>query len=61
MRKQKETDNLDYQLWNAFKRNPKNEDWYIVPIVIIGTIVAFVAFAGVENVFNVVGQIVANW
>lgn len=61
MRKQKETNHLNYQLWNAFKRDPQNDDWYIVPLLILGALVAFIAFAGVENVFNVLGQVVANW
>lgn len=28
-------------------------DWYIIPLVVLGTIIAFVAFAGIENTFNV--------
>lgn len=35
-------------------------DWYIVPIVIIGTLIAFTAFAGLENTFNVLAQFIGG-
>ena len=36
------------------------QDSYIVPLTIIGTLVAFTAFAGVENVFNVLAQFIGG-
>ncbi len=57
MRKQH---NQGYEIYNAFKRSPIENDWYIVPIVIIGTLIAFTAFAGVENTFNVLAQFIGG-
>ena len=33
-------------------------DWYIVPIVIVGTMIGFTLLAGVENTFNVLAQFI---
>lgn len=57
MRKQH---NQGYEIYNAFKRSPIENDWYIVPLVIIGTVMAFVAYAGVENTFNVMVQFITS-
>lgn len=35
-------------------------DWIIIPIVIVGTIVGFTLFAGVENTFNVLSQFIVG-
>ena len=38
----------------------RENDWYIVPLVILGTLVVFTAFAGVENTFNVMAQFIGG-
>ena len=38
----------------------RENDWYIVPLVIIGTLIAFTAFAGVERTFNVLVTFFTN-
>ena len=35
-------------------------DWYIIPLTITGTLIAFTAFAGVENTFNVMAQFIGG-
>ena len=36
------------------------QDSYIVPLIIIGTLIVFTAYAGVENTFNVLAQFIGG-
>ena len=36
------------------------QDSYIVPLIIIGTLIVFTALAGAENVFNVMAQFIGG-
>ena len=54
--------NVPFELFDPIEieMTTRENDWYIVPIVIIGTLIAFTAFAGVENVFNVMSQFIGG-
>ena len=47
--------NVPFELFDPteIEMGTMQNDWYIVPLVIIGTLVVFTAYAGVENTFNV--------
>ena len=36
------------------------QDSYIIPLVILGTLIVFTAFAGVERTFNVLAQFIGG-
>jgi len=57
MRKQQ---NQGYEIYNTFKRSPIENDWYIIPLVILGTFLAVTLYAGVDLVFNVMVEFIGG-
>jgi hypothetical protein len=52
--------NIDgYDLYTP-QEEPTN-DWYIIPFVILGAIVATIVFLGVDNVIEVVSELIVKW
>lgn len=49
-----------YELYNCFKRDPLENDWYIIPITMVATFIAFVAIVGVERTFNVMVEFITS-
>ena len=54
--------NVPFELFDPteIEMTTRENDWYIVPLVIIGTLVVFTALAGVENTFNVMAQFIGG-
>lgn len=47
-----------YDLYNAFKREPLKDDSYIVWVVVIGAICAFIAFIGADRFIDVMSDFI---
>ena len=54
--------NVPFELFDPaeIEMGTMQNDWYIVPIVIIGTLIVFTAYAGIENTFNVLAQFIGG-
>ena len=54
--------NVPFELFdpNEIEMTTRETDWYIVPIVILGTLIVFTAYAGAENVLNVMAQFIGG-
>ena len=54
--------NVPFELFDPIEieMTTRENDWYIVPIVIVGTMIGFTLLAGVENTFNVLAQFITN-
>ena len=54
--------NVPFELFDPteIEMGTTQTDWYIVPIVIIGTLIVFTAYAGVERTFNVLAQFIGG-
>ena len=52
--------NVPFEIFDPteIEMTTRENDWYIVPIVIVGTIIGFTLLAGVENTFNVLAQFI---
>jgi len=49
-----------HELYNAFRREPTSNDWYIVPVVIIGTLCAFIMFVGADRFIEVMSDFIVG-
>ena len=54
--------NVPFELFDPteIEMGTTQTDWYIIPLTIIGTLIAFTAFAGVSRVADVIGQFVSG-
>lgn len=54
--------NVPFELFDhtEIEMGTMQNDWYIVPLVILSTLIVFTAYAGVENTFNVLAQFIGG-
>ena len=47
-----------YELYSAFKRDPLKDDYYIIPVCIIGALVAIIIFIGADRFIEVMSDFI---
>ena len=50
-----------YELYSAFKRDPLKDDWFfILPVCIIGALVAMIIFIGADRFIEVMSEFIVG-
>lgn len=54
--------NVPFELFDPreIEMSTSSNDWYIVPLTVIGTVIAFIALVGPEDFFNVMVRFVTS-
>lgn len=47
-----------WELYTPFKRDPLKDDYYIIPVCIIGALVAMIIFIGADRVIEVISDFI---
>lgn len=47
-----------WELYTPLKRDPLSNDWYIVPVCIIGAVVAMIVFIGADRFIDVMSDFI---
>lgn len=52
--------NIENDAWRENIEKAIKNDWSVVPLVVVGVVIAFVLYAGVANVFNVLVEFITS-